>query len=250
MLFLFVYWLGTEEDIFFFLLYMRHWSLSLIEVSSIGLKRDHKVMVSMKKGIGVWVFGFLTFLMALHTLDAYLSLMSGEASRLLELYALSHVLIAIDVGMYFWGSLSLAFVFLGVTSLIACHNPIMTLYNKILADIEFAEGEIDKATETETSLLDMINHSLTSNSIDLHAVKKGLKSLKDSQNGLRVGIAGLTRKLSEFEAGLEVGFQKLEADLESRKKCPSCGKDVLPQFKLCPYCGEKLPFAPMQIERL
>jgi len=33
----FVYCLGTEEDIFFFLLYMSHWSLSLIEVSSIGL---------------------------------------------------------------------------------------------------------------------------------------------------------------------------------------------------------------------
>jgi len=207
-------------------------------------------MISMKKGIGVWVFGFLTFLMALHTFDAYLSSTSGQTSRLLELYSLGHALADIDGLVYFWCSLGLAFVFLGVTSLIACHNPIMTLYNKILADIEFAEGEIDKATETETSLLDMINHSLTSNSIDLHAVKKGLKSLKDSQNGLRVGIAGLTRKLSEFEAGLEVGFQKLEADLESGRKCPSCGKDVLPQFKLCPYCGEKLPLAPMQIERL
>ncbi len=207
-------------------------------------------MVSMKKGIGVWVFGFLTFLAALHTFDAYLSLMSGEASRLLELYAISHVLIAIDVGVYFWGSLSLALVFLGVTSLIACHNPIMALYNKILADIELAEGEIDRASETETSLLDMINHSLTSNGIDLRAVKEGLKSLKDSQNGLRVGIAGLTRKLSELEAGLEVGFQKLEADLESGRKCPFCGEDVLLQFKLCPYCGEKLPHAPMQVERL
>jgi hypothetical protein len=248
-LFLFAYCLGTEEDIFFFLLYMSHWSLSLIEVSSIGLKRDHRVMVSMKKGLGVWVFGFLTFLMALHTFDAYLSLTSGEASRLLELYAISHVLIAIDAGMYFWGSLSLAFVFLGVTSLIACHNPIMALYNKILADIELAEGEIDKASETETSLLDMINHSLTSNSVDLHAVKEGLKAVKESQNGLRVGIAGLTRKLSELEAGLEVGFQKLEADLESGTKCPFCGKDVLPQFKLCPYCGENLPYALMQIKR-
>lgn len=23
-------------------------------------------------------------------------------------------------------------------------------------------------------------------------------------------------------------------------RCPSCGKSVLPEFKLCPYCGEKL----------
>lgn len=207
----------------------------------------------MKKGIGVWIFGFLTFFAALHTFDAYLSLTSGEASGLLKLYPLSYVLTDIDAVVYFWGSLSLAFVFLGVTCIIACHNPIMALYNKILADVEFAEGEVDKAAkaaESEAGLLDMINHSLTSNSIDLHAVKENLKSVEDSQNGLRVEMAGLTRKLSELETGLKISLQRLEADLTKGRKCPFCGKDVLPQFKLCPYCGEKLPYALMQIEHL
>lgn len=209
--------------------------------------------MSVKKGIGVWVFGFLTFLAVLHTFDAYLSLISGEASDLLKLYPLSHVLADIDTVVYFWGSLSLAFVFFGVTCIIACHNPIMALYNKILAEVEFAEGEVDKAakaTETEAGLLDMINHSLTSNSIDLHAMKENLKSVKDNQNGLRVEMAILTSKLSELETGLKVSLQRLKADLARGRKCPFCGKDILLQFKLCPYCGEKLPYALVQIERL
>jgi hypothetical protein len=207
----------------------------------------------MKKGIGVWLFGFLTFLAVLHTFDAYLSLTSGEASGLLKLYPFSYMLTGIDAVIYFWGSLSLAFVFLGVTCIIACHNPFMTLYNKILAEVEFAEGEADKtakATEIEGGSLDMINHSLTSNSIDLHAVKENLKSVKDSQNGLRVEMAQLTSKLSELENGLKIGLQRLETDLAKGRKCPFCGKEVLPQFKLCPYCGEKLPYALMQIEHL
>jgi hypothetical protein len=203
-----------------------------------------------KKGIGVWVFGFLTFLAVLHTFDAYLSLTSGGASGLLMLYPFGHLLAGLDAVVYFWGSLSLAFIFIGVTSVIACHNPIMDLYNKILAEVEFAEGEVSKVAESESSLLDMINHSLTSNSINLHAVKENLKSIKDDQNGLKVEMAGLTRKLSELENGVKVGLQRLETDLARGRKCPFCGKDVLPQFKLCPYCGEKLPYALMQIETL
>ena len=123
-------------------------------------------------------------------------------------------------------------------------------FNKILAEVEFAEGEVDRAVESEAGLLDMINHSLTSNSIGLHAVKEYLKSVKDGQNGLRVEMACLTRKVSELEAGLKVGLQRLEADLARGRKCPFCGKDILPQFKLCPYCGEKLPHALVQIEPL
>lgn len=204
----------------------------------------------MRKGIGVWIFGFLTFLAALHTFDAYLSLTSGKISSLLKLYPFNYVLTSINAVLYFWGSLSLAFIFLGVTCIIACHNPILALYNKILSEVEFAEGEVDRATESEAGLLDMINHSLTSNSIDIHAVKGDLKSVKDNQNGLTVEIARLTSMLSELKAGLKVGLQRLETDLERGKKCPFCGKEVLPQFKLCPYCGEKLPYALMQIEHL
>ena len=192
----------------------------------------------MKKGVGIWIFGFLTFLAVLHTFDAYLSLMSGEAS-LLQLYQLGYALTNIDSMIYFFGSMSVAFVFFGVTCSIACHNPIMTLYNKILADVEFVEGKVDKAAEAETGLLDMINHSLTSNSIDLHGMKKNLKSVEDSQNGLKVEMAHLTSMLGELRNGLKLSLQKLEMDLARGNKCPFCGKEIIPQFKLCPYCGDE-----------
>jgi len=239
------------RDIFPFLIYVSPWSLPIIEVSSREVCRARKgLRSSVNKAVGVWISGFLTFLAVLHTLDAYLSMTSGEASSLLRLYPIGYLLMSMDAVVYFWGSLSLAFVFLGVTCLIACYNPIMTLYNKILAEVEFAEGEVDKAVQSEAGLLDMINHSLTSHSIDLHAMKENLKSVRDSQNGLRVEIARLTSKLSELENGLKVSLQRLETDLGRERKCPFCGKAILPRFKLCPYCGEKLPYALMQIERL
>jgi hypothetical protein len=204
----------------------------------------------MNKGVGVWVFGFLTFFAVLHTFDAYLSLTSGEASSLLRFYPLGQVLTAADTAIYFWGSTILSFVSFGATCAIASHNPIMTLYNKILADIEFTEGEADKAVEAEAGVLDMINHSLTSNSIDIHAMKKDLKAVEDSQNSLKADVTRLTSMLSELKSGIQIGLRKLETDLSGGRKCPFCGKEILIQFKLCPYCGEKLPYALMQIERL
>jgi len=237
------------EDIFLFSTYVCLWSQPIIEVSSREVCRLRKGWrLSVKKGIGVWIFGFLTFLAVLHTFDAYLSLASGEASELLRFYPLNQILTDMDGRMYFWGSLSLAFIFFGVTSIIACHNPIMALYNKILADVQFAEGEADRVAESEAGLLDMINHSLTSNSIDLRAVKGDLKSVEESHNSLRVQMARLTSKLGELETGLRISLQRLEADMTRGKKCPFCGKEILPQFRLCPYCGEKLPLAVMQIE--
>ncbi|NIP67414.1 hypothetical protein GWN63_05075 [Candidatus Bathyarchaeota archaeon] len=206
--------------------------------------------MSAKKGIGVWIFGFLTFVAVLHTFDAYLSLTSGEASSLLRLYPLNKLLMSLDAIVYFWSSMSLAFLFLGITSVIACHNPIMSLYNRVLDSVEFAEEEVDKAVESEAGLLDMINHSLTSNSIDLHAVKKNLKSLKDSHRNLSNEISRLASKMGELESGLEIGLQRLEADLTPGRKCPFCGEQVLPQFKVCPYCGEKLPYPLIQVENL
>ena len=46
---------------------------------------------------------------------------------------------------------------------------------------------------------------------------------------------------------IKVRMAKLKADLPLRipappvgQRCPACGKPVLPEFNLCPYCGEKM----------
>ncbi len=83
-----------------------------------------------------------------------------------------------------------------------------------------------------------------------YRVKKNVDSMSKVQNGLRVEMSIMVSKLNELENGLKVGLQKLETDLGKERKCPFCGEQVLPQFKVCPYCEEKLPYALMQINNL
>jgi hypothetical protein len=205
-------------------------------------------VLSAKKGISVWIFGFLTFLAVLHTFDAFLSLTSNENSLLLKLYHIDRLFGNIDTVVYFWSSLFSAFVLFGITCVIACHNPIMALYSKVLAEVEFAEKEVDDAVESETSLLEMINNSLTSSSIALQRIKKDLSSVKEAQVSLKSKIVRFWSKLNSVEAQLNMEFNNLRKELSKKEKCPSCGRDVSPGFKICPYCGEKLWYGIVQIE--
>jgi len=43
---------------------------------------------------------------------------------------------------------------------------------------------------------------------------------------------------------LKRAISKLETDLARGAKCPKCGRGVLSDFRLCPYCGHELFGAP------
>jgi len=43
-------------------------------------------------------------------------------------------------------------------------------------------------------------------------------------------------RMAKFKAGLPLKIPATPIG----NRCPSCGKPVLPEFILCPYCGEKL----------
>jgi hypothetical protein len=46
----------------------------------------------------------------------------------------------------------------------------------------------------------------------------------------------LKERMAKFKSGLPLRIPSTPIGLN----CPTCGKDVLPDFELCPYCGEKL----------
>jgi len=164
----------------------------------------------------------LTFLAVLHTFDAVLSLIFGNTNLLLRLYPFKNLLGDVDVVTYFWGSVASAFILFGITCAVAFHNPIEALINKTLAEVELEENPGDCNLEAKASVLEMISDTLTSNSIVLHSVK-------DDINATRYEMSSLKTRLD-----------KLEEDLTKLMKCPSCGKDISPDFKLCPFCGELL----------
>jgi len=187
--------------------------------------------------MAVWIFGFLTFLTVLFTMDAFLSLTFGAKSSLLELFPfnlIKQVFGNIDMSTYLWISLISAFAFFGFTCLIAFQDPLSALLNKILSEAnKIEEGQVDQSNlEPGVDVLEMINHTLTSNSITLHTVKDGFNNIKDSLNSVKMDLTRLTTRLEKLE--------RMEIDVIKARKCPSCGKDCLPEFKLCPYCGEKI----------
>lgn len=188
-----------------------------------------------KKGIGVWIFGFLTFLGVLHTLDAVLSFTLGGTNPLLKLspfYGLIYNMFGeIGVASYFWASIIFTFVLFGMSCVIAFHDPIAAFINRVISDAKSEENPVDLHLESGINVFEMINDSVTSNSILLNRVKESTENVRDGVNAVKIELKTLGAKLG-----------KMETDLATPRKCPSCGKDVLPDFKLCPYCGEKLLF--------
>jgi len=175
-----------------------------------------------KKGIAVWIFGFLTFLAVLHTFDAVLSFTVGNVNSILKLYPIGNVLEDLDIRTYTWTSIILTFIFFGITCLIAFHDPVEILINKMLSNVEAEENPADHTIESSLCTLEMMNSTLTSNSIALHAVK-------ENTNALKADLGLLMTRL-----------ERLEKNFGGLKMCPSCGKGISPEFRLCPYCGELL----------
>jgi len=96
------------------------------------------------------------------------------------------------------------------------------LINKTLAEVESEENPSDCTLESKASVLEMISDTLTSNGV-------ALQSVKDDVNAVRYEMSNLKTRLD-----------KLSTDLTRLMKCPTCGKDISPDFKLCPFCGELL----------
>jgi uncharacterized protein (UPF0212 family) len=161
-------------------------------------------------------------LAVLHTFDATLSFTVGNVNSILKLYPIGNVLENLDVTTYLWASIALTFVLFGITCVIAFHDPIEILINKILSNVEAEENPTDHTIESSLCTLEMMNSTLTSNGIALHAVK-------DNTSALKADLGQLVTRL-----------EKLENDFKRLKTCPSCGKGISPDFRLCPYCGELL----------
>jgi len=41
--------------------------------------------------------------------------------------------------------------------------------------------------------------------------------------------------------------KKLEEQVNFPNLCPTCGKPLLPELKICPYCGENVKLLPEQV---
>ena len=196
-------------------------------------------MRALGKGVAVWILGSLTFLAALHVLEAFFALTQNAPIVLLKLYPFSPWLGSVNVVAYFWGSLIATSLLWGATCIIALRNPLDTLLSRVLRDAQSENEEEVSLLSAKGNYLELMNEGLIRNTIEISNVKDlmqnvraevvSLRSLQDAVGGIRSDMTSLKTSL-----------KKLETNLSRNVLCPACGKNVKSDFRICPYCGEDL----------
>ena len=193
-----------------------------------------------KKGISVWLFSSLTFIALLHLTEAISVLFFNYEIRLLQLYPfINEKLQAITPITYFWVSAAATFILWGITCAIAFANPVEAFLNKILSDAK-TQGTVEaQLLEEKSEILDSMSETIESNNEILAQVRdlicnvrtevKEIHPLKESLEKMKTELNTLRKEAKKLED--KVNFQIL---------CPTCGKPLLPEFKICPYCGEDM----------
>jgi len=184
-----------------------------------------------RKDLAVWISAYLTFLSVLFTFDAFFFFRGPNSLlNLYPVYAIVHSIFGdISAPTYIWLTSISTFILFGITCAFVCQDPFAALMKKMASEARSEETQTDASFEQSLNTLEMINHSLTHHSIDLGEVKNVLRDLKSSIEAVNIGMTRLTEKLASMERETKI-----------RVECATCGNKILPEFRLCPYCGKEL----------
>ena len=186
------------------------------------------------------MFSSLTFIALLHLAEAISVLVFNNEIRLLQLYPfINEKLQAITPITYFWVSAAATFILWGITCAIAFANPVETFLNKILSDAK-TQGAVEaQLLEEKSEILDSMNETIESNSEILAHVKDLIYNVRTEVKEIHPLTESLEKMKTEL-GSLRKEAKKLEDKVNFQILCPACGKPLLPEFKICPYCGEDM----------
>lgn len=196
-----------------------------------------------KKGIAVWIFSSLTFTSLLHLVEAVSVLFFNGEIRLLQVYPfLGEKLKAMTPTMYFWISAAVTFTFWGITCAVAFESPMEAFLNRILSEAGKQSAFEAQFVEEKSEILDAMNETIEANSEKLAHVRDIVYGLRSEVKKIEV-LTEIVEKMKTELDGLRKDFRNLEEKVHFPKVCLACGKPLLPEFKICPYCGEsaKIP---------
>jgi len=193
-----------------------------------------------KKGFGVWLFSTLTAVAVIHLIDAARALFFNKPVIILRLYPVDEAkLQAITPNIYFLAAAASTTIFWGITCAIALESPVEAFLNKILSDAKKQSAVESQLLEEKSEILDVMNETVELNNQILSQIKdvvyniraeiKEIQPLKESIEKIKTELSHLKRELKTFEEKLK--YPNI---------CVACGKPVLPEFNICPYCGETL----------
>ncbi|MCD6240754.1 zinc ribbon domain-containing protein [Candidatus Bathyarchaeota archaeon] len=198
-----------------------------------------------RKGVAVWVFSTLSFIAAIHALEAALWLFFDRAPVLLKNYPIINEL-NVNPLLYFSSSAFITFIFWGITCIIALENPIERFLNHILSDAKKQTELESEFIEENKTILDMISETLTENNRLLAQIRDLTYNVRAEISVVKPLTEGIEKINSEIEK-LRKEVKKIKVEIKKPNVCPTCGKEVLPDFNICPYCGENLKLIPQKI---
>jgi ribosomal protein L32 len=197
-----------------------------------------------RKGIGVWLFSSLTFIALIHLVDAISVVVFNSQIKLFHLYPfINEKLQDITPNTYFWVSAVTTFVLWGITCAIAFENPVETFLNKILSDAR-QQGAVEaQVLDEKGGVLDAMNETVEMNNTLLAQVKDMMYNVRTEVKEIQP-LTENVEKLKTELSRLKGALKEFEENVKHPNKCPTCGKPILPEFKVCPYCGENLKLLP------
>jgi hypothetical protein len=191
-----------------------------------------------KKGLAVWISSSLTFIALVHLIDAISAAVFTNPIRLLLLYPFPKEKIgAITPTTYLWISAVASLILWGITCAIAFENPVETFLNRVLSDAKSQSTVENQLLDIKSEVLDSISETIESCHKTIAEVKdmifnvrteaREIHPLKECMEKTRVELAILKREMRRIDE--KITFPNL---------CAACGKPLMPEFNVCPYCGE------------
>ena len=145
-------------------------NISMYQTKRVNMKQ--KMSAHLKRGILVWILGFLTFLAALNAFNAVMHGVDKRAEDTISPYLIRYIIPKIEIRYYFWISVAATCAFLALTSIVAHQRlPDPHLFWKIDKLEEGIADNADTIRATRTSLLK-----------DLENNKKARKEFMDKIN--------------------------------------------------------------------
>lgn len=203
-----------------------------------------------KKGLSVWISSSMTFIALVHLTDAISAMIFAHPAQLLQLYPFPpEKLETITPAAYFWISAVVSLILWGITCAIAFGNPVETFLNKLLSDAKSQSKGENQLLESKSEVLDAIFETIESchqtlaevkdTVINVRAESKEIHPLRESIENARVELAILKKEI-----------RRIDGKMKFPNLCSSCGKPLMPEFNMCPYCGENLKLQHTPVIRL